>query len=100
MTRGMAVINRVREFVDSRAMTAYQFWKAVEKGGGMTEPTAYRLYNNPFQIPSGKALESIYQAYPDTTPNDWIAFISDTEAAKIRKAMEREKRKKQKRSPK
>ncbi len=80
----MAVINRVREFVNSRNMTVYQFWKAAEAAGGLTEPTAYRLYKDPFTVPSGKVMDSICKAFPGVSPNDLLAFVSDEEAEKLK----------------
>lgn len=84
------MINRIKDFVDSRSMTVYQFWKKTE----VTEPTAYRLYKDPFLIPSGKVLEAIHKAFPDTTPNDWLAFVTEEEAQKLAKQIQRTKEKK------
>ena len=94
----MTAINRIREFVDSRGMTVDQFWKAAEAAGGLTEPTAYRLYKDPFSIPSGKVLDAIHEAFPEVTPNDFLAFVSEKEAEKIRRQKKR-RTKKSKRSP-
>mgnify|MGYP002716001828 CR=1 FL=1 len=87
----MTVINRIKEFVDSRGMTVYQFWKAASSAGGLTEPTAYRLYKDPFAIPSGKVMDSIYKAFPEVNPGDLLAFIPDEEAEKLRNHMEKSK---------
>jgi Cro/C1-type HTH DNA-binding domain len=70
----MKVVNRLKVFADSRGLTAYALWKATR----LTEPTVYRLYNHPDLIPSGKVLTGLYQAFPDTTPNDWLEFVSNS----------------------
>ncbi|MBP0022311.1 MAG: helix-turn-helix transcriptional regulator [Cyanobacteria bacterium SBLK] len=66
----MKVLNRVKEFADSRGLTAYALWKQTV----LSEPTVYRLYNNPQFIPSGKVLQGFAEAFPDSTPNDWLKF--------------------------
>lgn len=86
------MINKIKNVVDSRGITVYQFWKAT----GVTEPTAYRLYKDPFLIPSGKVLEAMHRAYPDTTPNDWLAFVSEEEKQKLKKQLVRSETKKAK----
>jgi predicted DNA-binding transcriptional regulator AlpA len=70
----MKVVNRLKVFADSRGLTAYALWKATS----LTEPTIYRLYNHPDLIPSGKVLTGLYQAFPDTTPNDWLEFVASS----------------------
>lgn len=74
----MAVINTIKEFIDSRGMTPYQFWKAT----GLAQATAYRLYKNPADIPSGSVMEAIFKAFPDTEPNDLIRFVPNEELVK------------------
>ena len=85
------VINRIKEFVDGRKMTVYHFRKLTE----VSEPTAYRLYNDPCLVPSGNVLEAIYRAFPETTPNDWLAFVSEDEAKKLKNQLARIKARKQ-----
>ena len=70
----MKVLNRIKEFADSRGLTAYALWKSTT----LSEPTVYRLYNDPSLVPSGKVLEGFAVAFPDTTPNDWLKFESDS----------------------
>lgn len=67
------MLNRIKEFADSRGLTAYALWKATT----LSEPTVYRLYNDPSLVPSGKVLEGFAVAFPDTTPNDWLKFESE-----------------------
>lgn len=71
----MKVLNRVKEFADSRGLTAYALWKATE----LSEPTVYRLYKDSSLIPSGKVLEGFAKAFPETTPNDWLKFAKNEE---------------------
>lgn len=69
----MKVLNRLKEFADARGLTAYALWKATN----LSEPTVYRLYKDPSLVPSGKVLEGLATAFPDTTPNDWLKFVSE-----------------------
>lgn len=71
----MKVLNRLKEFADDRGLTAYALWKATS----LSEPTVYRLYKDPTLIPSGKVLEGLAEAFPDTTPNDWLKFEQEHE---------------------
>jgi len=73
----MAVRNRIQTFIDSRGMTPYQFWKAT----GVAQATAYRLYKNPNDIPSGNVLDSIFKAFPDAQPNDLLEYVPDEEVS-------------------
>jgi predicted DNA-binding transcriptional regulator AlpA len=66
----MKVLNRLKEFADAKGLTAYALWKATT----LSEPTIYRLYKDSSLIPSGKVLEGLAVAFPDTTPNDWLKF--------------------------
>ena len=72
MLISMKVINRLKEVADSNRLTAYALWKATK----LSEPTIYRLYKNPDLIPSGKVLEGLGEAFPETTPNDWLKFVN------------------------
>jgi predicted DNA-binding transcriptional regulator AlpA len=69
----MKVLNRLKEFADSKGLTAYALWKATR----LSEPTIYRLYSNPSLVPSGKVLEGLADGFPDTEPNDWLKFVTD-----------------------
>jgi predicted DNA-binding transcriptional regulator AlpA len=71
----MKVVNRLKVFADSNGLTAYALWKATS----LSEPTVYRLYKNPELIPSGKVLEGLYHAFPETTPNDWLEFVASSQ---------------------
>lgn len=51
--------NRVKEFVDARGISVYRFMQDT----GMSQPTAYDLYNNPEKIPTGDTLDKICRAY-------------------------------------
>lgn len=74
----MKVLNRIKEFCDDRGLTAYALWKSTK----LSEPTVYRLYKEPELIPSGKVLEGLAEAFPDTTPNDWLKFEAAEPIAK------------------
>ncbi|MBD2093528.1 helix-turn-helix transcriptional regulator [Microcoleus sp. FACHB-1515] len=67
------MLNRLKEFADAKGLTAYALWKSTS----LSEPTVYRLYKDPSLIPSGKVLEGLATAFPDTTPNDWLKFDRD-----------------------
>ena len=55
----MPVINTIKEFVDDKGITPYQFRKDV----GIAQRTAYDLYNNPLQLPSSSVLTKICDCY-------------------------------------
>lgn len=67
------MINTIKQFVDNREMTPYQFWKVT----GIAQATAYRLYKNPSDIPSGNVLDAIFKAFPEAQPNDLMAYVPD-----------------------
>lgn len=73
----MAVINTIKQFVDSREMTPYHFWKVT----GIAQATAYRLYKNPSDIPSGNVLDAIFKAFPEARPNDLLRYVPDEKVA-------------------
>lgn len=55
----MPVKNKVKQFLDARGITPYQFERQV----GIAHRTAYDLYNNPNQLPSSTVLSKICDAY-------------------------------------
>ena len=69
------MLNRIKEFADSKGLTAYALWKATN----LSEPTVYRLYKDPTLIPSGKVLEGLAEAFPETSPDDWLKFDRTSE---------------------
>ena len=59
----MPVINTIKQFVDDMGITRYQF----RKDTGISQRTAYDLYDNPLQVPSSTVLTKIcdfYQVQP------------------------------------
>lgn len=55
----MVIVNRIKEFLSERGLTAYQLWKAT----GISRTTAYALYNEPNQYPGKNVMESICQTF-------------------------------------
>lgn len=62
--------NRIKEFVDSRKITVYQFWKDT----GISRTTAYALYNEPDQYPGKNVMEAICNAYK-VQPGDLLTWV-------------------------
>jgi DNA-binding Xre family transcriptional regulator len=55
----MPVKNKIKQFLDSRGITRYQF----RKDTGVAQRTAYDLYDKPEQLPSPDVLRKICDAY-------------------------------------
>ena len=53
------IINTLKEFIDSRGLTVYQFWKQA----GITQSAGYRLYHNRDVLPLKRVLDKICTAY-------------------------------------
>lgn len=68
----MAVKNMIKEFIDSRKLTVYQFWKQT----GIAQATAYRLYNKPNYVPTGDILTAICKTY-GVQPGDILIYEPD-----------------------
>jgi DNA-binding Xre family transcriptional regulator len=64
------VRNRIREFLESRGITAYRFRIDV----GIAQRTAYDLYNNPNQLPSSTVLSKICDTY-QVQPSEILEWI-------------------------
>jgi DNA-binding Xre family transcriptional regulator len=69
----MAVRNKVKQFLDQRGITPYQF----RKDTGIAQRTAYDLYNNPGQIPSSTVLSRICDAY-EVQPGELLEWIKES----------------------
>jgi DNA-binding Xre family transcriptional regulator len=65
----MPVINKIKPFLDSRKITRYRFGKAV----GISQTTAYTLYDNPDQLPSSTVLSKICDTY-EVQPNEVLEW--------------------------
>ncbi len=62
--------NKIKQFLDSRGITRYQFWKAT----GVAQRTAYDLYENPKQLPSSTVLTKICDTY-EVQPGELLEWI-------------------------
>lgn len=69
--RPSGIRNKIKQFLDSRGITPYQF----EKQAKIAHRTAYDLYNNPLQIPSSSVLDKICSTY-NIQPGDILEWVS------------------------
>lgn len=69
----MPMRNKIKELLDSRGITRYEFWKKT----GVAQRTAYDLYDKPEQYPSGEVMDKICSTY-GVMPNDVIEWIPET----------------------
>jgi hypothetical protein len=51
--------NKLKALINAKQITRYQFWKDT----GLSQNTAYRLYDDPLYIPGGNVINKIYEAY-------------------------------------
>lgn len=65
----MPMKNRVKEFVDSRELTVYQFWKKT----GISRTTAYALYNDAEQYPGKNVMDAICMTF-NVQPGELLAW--------------------------
>lgn len=68
----MPLRNRIKEFVDKRGITRYQFCKDT----GLADNTGYRLYKDSAYIPGAEALAKICDTY-EVQPNELISWIGE-----------------------
>ena len=66
--------NKVKEFLDSRGITRYQF----RKDTGIAQRTAYDLYDKPEQLPSSTVLAKICDAY-EVQPGELLEWVKQVE---------------------
>jgi DNA-binding Xre family transcriptional regulator len=67
----MTMINTIAEFARARGCkNAYEFWKRT----GLSQATAYRLYNDPLAYPSRENQDAICKAF-DAQPGDFLQYI-------------------------
>ncbi|MGL5922213.1 helix-turn-helix domain-containing protein [Chroococcidiopsis sp.] len=64
------VLNNLKELIDARGITRYQFWKETE----FNKATAYRLYDEPEYIPGREVMERIAEVY-GWEPKEYIVYI-------------------------
>ena len=67
MTSAVSVRNKIRNLLDSKKKTRYQFWKDT----GLAQNTAYRLYDDPSYIPGATVMDKIFAAY-GWQPGDYL----------------------------
>jgi len=70
----MAIRNRIKELLDGMKKTRYQFWKDT----GLSQNTAYRLYDDPTYVPGPSVMDKISKRY-NIQPGDYVVFIPDDE---------------------
>jgi DNA-binding Xre family transcriptional regulator len=69
----MSVINAIKEFVQANGCkNAYEFWKVT----GLSQATAYRLYNDPNSYPSRDTQNAICKAF-EAQPGDFLRYVPD-----------------------
>jgi len=71
-TATSVIQNTIKEFVDSRGISVYRFMQDT----GMSQPTAYDLYNIPSKIPTGDTLDKICRAYR-VQPGALLRYVED-----------------------
>jgi len=64
--------NKIKEFVDRRGLTAYQFIKET----GIAPGTGYKLYKDSKHRPSPDVLEAICDTY-EIQPNEILKWVKD-----------------------
>jgi DNA-binding Xre family transcriptional regulator len=68
----MPMKNKIKQFVDSRSLTVYQFIKET----GIAPGTGYKLYKNPRHMPSPTVLEIICDTY-EVQPGEILEWSKD-----------------------
>ncbi|WP_250126042.1 helix-turn-helix transcriptional regulator [Chroococcidiopsis sp. CCMEE 29] len=66
----MPVKNKIKQYLDSRGITRYQF----RKDTGVAQRTAYDLYDKPEQLPSPDVLRKICDAY-EIQPGEILEWV-------------------------
>jgi DNA-binding Xre family transcriptional regulator len=69
----MSIVNTIAALATAQGCkNAYEFWKTT----GLSQATAYRLYNNPDAFPSKETQEVICKAF-DAQPGDFLHYVAD-----------------------
>ena len=71
-TATSVIQNTIKAFVDGRGISVYKFMQET----GVSQPTAYDLYNHPEKIPTGETLDKICRAYR-IQPGVLLRFVED-----------------------
>lgn len=72
----MPVKNKIKQFVDDRGITRYQFGKDTK----LSATTAYALYDNPWQVPHVTAMNKICDTYR-VQPSELIEWVPPEEVS-------------------
>lgn len=64
--------NKVKQLLDARGMSRYRFWKLT----GISRPTAYDLYDDPFYVPRETVMEAICRALK-VQPGDFLEYVEE-----------------------
>jgi transcriptional regulator with XRE-family HTH domain len=77
----MPVVNRLKEFLTEKGISVYRFRLDLD----MSQTTAYKLVNNPKQIPSGEVLGKIcdYYSVPVQKIIEWIPPLDNEKASEL-----------------
>lgn len=67
----MAMKNRIKQLVDSKGISVYQFWQDT----GISRNTAYALYNNPDQYPGRDVMDAICATYK-VQPGELLEWVN------------------------
>lgn len=67
--------NKVKQFLDSRQLTAYR----LIKDSGISDTTGYRLAADSTYVPSAKVLEAICETYK-VQPGEILEWIEASES--------------------
>ncbi len=71
----MGIVNTIAEFATAQGCkNAYEFWKLT----GLSQPTAYRLYNDRDAFPSKETQAAICSAF-NAQPGDFLRYLEDGE---------------------
>ena len=73
----MAVRNKIKPVVDAMGKSRYQFWKDI----GVAQNTAYGLYNDPEQVPTGAVIDKICNVY-NLRVEDILVHVADADLKK------------------
>ena len=68
----MTMRNKIKELVDKRGLTVYQFWQDT----GVSRTTAYALYNKPEQYPGRDVMDAICRVY-SVQPGDVLEYVDE-----------------------
>ncbi len=66
----MAVINTLKELLESKERTRYWLWKR----SGLAQNTVYRLHDDPKYIPGGDVMDAVCEAL-EVQPGEWLKWI-------------------------